>query len=329
MAPVELMARLNSVSYKNWVKGGHCLLLLKRSLEGFVGSCMETFHGSLLSHSPVLKGTECSGYCRPRGKQFQPRCPACIAWKREILNHHTQRSGDVYWGNCRPALWCSNSWELAKAYMPRGQMDKSGPEKCDAAALLNLLSSCDYFSAVNSSKVRDVINCRNELMHSSDMKVSSEWLDTFGKRIKGLIGEFQHVSEIKAVNSRIEELLASDWAVHVPDGDQMDGLSYCIETQIGEIEVELIKEKLQEIFFQTEEHEILSEEVRCCVKKVKTFLQENKDLECHFQAELQKLDGLLEMQNSKSFQEQSIDKEPSEKKEEDDDCLVVKKKRCC
>nr|XP_033810142.1 uncharacterized protein CXorf38 homolog [Geotrypetes seraphini]XP_033810143.1 uncharacterized protein CXorf38 homolog [Geotrypetes seraphini]XP_033810144.1 uncharacterized protein CXorf38 homolog [Geotrypetes seraphini]XP_033810145.1 uncharacterized protein CXorf38 homolog [Geotrypetes seraphini]XP_033810146.1 uncharacterized protein CXorf38 homolog [Geotrypetes seraphini] len=328
MAPSELMARLNSSSYKNWVKGGHCLLLLKRSLEGFMRSCMETFHGTILSQNPELRGTsECSGYCRPRGRLFQPRCPVCVAWKREILNHHTQRSGDVFWGNCKPALWSSNSWELAKAYMPRGQMDKLNPEMCDAAALLNLLSSCDYFSAVNPSRVRDVINCRNVLMHSSDMKISSEWLDDFRKRIKGLIDEFQHVPEIVALNSRIEDLLASDWAVHVPGGDQMDGLSYCIEAQIGEIEVELIKEKLQEMFFQIEEQESLSEEIRCCAEKVKTFLQENKDLECHFQADLQKLDSLLQMQNPKSFQEQSTDEEPQEK--DFDDCLVVKKKRHC
>ncbi|XP_029459013.1 uncharacterized protein CXorf38 homolog isoform X2 [Rhinatrema bivittatum] len=209
--------------------------------------------------------------------------------------------------------------------MPRGQMEKSGPEMCDAAALLNLLGSCDHFSAVNSDKVRDVIHCRNELMHSSEMKVSSVWLDEFGNRIQGFISEFPHVPEITAMSTRIEELLASDWAVYVPENDQMDGLN--METQISEIEVELIKEKLQEMFLQAEEQDMLSEEDLCCIEKVKTFLQENEDLENHLQAELQKLDGLLERQNQKSFQEQSMDKEPQEK--DDNDCIIVKRKRCC
>jgi hypothetical protein len=39
---------------------------------------------------------------RARARQFQPQCQACTEWKLEILKHHLNRNGDVYWGNCQP-----------------------------------------------------------------------------------------------------------------------------------------------------------------------------------------------------------------------------------
>jgi hypothetical protein len=61
--------------------------------------------------------------------------------------------------------------------------------------------------------------------------------------------------------------LTSDWAVHIPEEDQRDGReceigSYLSVSQVNEIEMELLKEKLQEIYRQAEEQEVFSEEVK-------------------------------------------------------------------
>lgn len=77
----------------------------------------------------------------------------------------------------------------------------------------------------------------------------------------------------------IHQLLTSDWAVHIPAEDQRDGCEcetgvYLSESQVNEIEMELLKEKLQEIYLQAQEQDMLPEEVRKKKKKVSYALCE-------------------------------------------------------
>ncbi|XP_069492640.1 uncharacterized protein CXorf38 homolog [Ambystoma mexicanum] len=321
----ELALRLNNADYKNWVKAGHCLLLLKSSLESFLGSQMKLFHQCLLSESPGLGRRRCTGQCRAQGRQFQPRCSACAEWKRQILNHHKNRNGEVNWGNCKPSKFSINYWEIAKAYMPRGQSDKQGPDKCDAAALLNLINLCTHFNYVDQMKVQEVIKGRNELMHSSEMKVSSQWLEDFGNRMQNLIREFHHVPDIKAIGTRIEKVLSSDWAVQVPGEDHLDGLHGVGEISLEEVEIELLKEKLQEMYNQAEEQDMLSEQDLVRLQQVKNFVKESKDLESSLIADVQRLESLeKEKQNTSScLKEQQIEQLGQQ---EDAGCLPCKRK---
>ncbi|XP_034610239.1 uncharacterized protein CXorf38 homolog isoform X2 [Trachemys scripta elegans] len=262
---------------------------------------------------------------------FQSSCSLCTEWKKEILNHHTNRNGEIHWGNCRPWLWPSSSWELAKAYMPRGQMDISGPDKCDAAALLNLFNFCDHFSGIDQKKVREVIKCRNELMHSSEMKVSSLWLEEFEKKIQNLLKELQNVPEVMTASTRIEKLLSSDWAVYIPgEEDQPDGLEgetevYMSGSQISEIEMELIKERLKEIYLLVEEQEMLSEENLNRIQMTKNFLKDSCDLQISLQADMQRLEGLeKEGYNQRRSMKETTKEYPNQ--EEDEGCSLKKMK---
>ncbi|XP_008841159.1 uncharacterized protein CXorf38 homolog isoform X1 [Nannospalax galili] len=299
MALIELAARLNCAEYKNWVKAGYCLLLLRSCLQGFIRREMLSFHRGLLAAAPGLgPRATCHGgsRCSPRARQFQPQCQLCAQWKREILRHHGNRNGDVHWGNCRPGLWPVDAWEVAKAFMPRGLADKRGPEECDAVALLSLINSCDHF-VVDRKKVTEVIKCRNEIMHSSEMKVSSKWLRDFQMKIQNFLSEFKNIPEIVAVYSRIEQLLTSDWAVHIPEEDKPDGReceigSYLSASQINEIEIELLKEKLQEMYLQAAAEEVLPGEISDHLDKVKEFLKSNEDLQNGLTEDMQKLDSL-------------------------------------
>nr|XP_020754180.1 uncharacterized protein CXorf38 homolog isoform X2 [Odocoileus virginianus texanus] len=178
--------------------------------------------------------------------------------------------------------------------MPRGQADKTGPEECDAVALLNLINSCDHF-VVDRRKVTEVIKCRNDIMHSSEMKVSSVWLRDFQMKIQNFLNEFKNIPEIVAVYSQIEQLLTSDWAVYIPEEDQRDGCDtgvYLSESQVNEIEMELLKEKLQELYLQVKEQEVLPEEILNQLEVVKEFLRNNEDLRNGLTEDMQKLDSL-------------------------------------
>lgn len=180
--------------------------------------------------------------------------------------------------------------------MPRGLADKTGPEECDAVALLSLINSCDHF-LVDRKKVTELIKCRNEIMHSSEMKVSSMWLRDFQRKIQNFLNEFKNIPEIVTVYSRVEELLTSDWAVHIPEEDQRDGCEYeagvyLSQSQVNEIEMELLKEKLQEIYLQATEQEVLPEEIANRLEVVKEFLRNNEDLRNGLTEDMQKLDSL-------------------------------------
>ncbi|KAM4700757.1 uncharacterized protein CXorf38 homolog isoform 1-T2 [Discoglossus pictus] len=282
MAQLGLLARLNSQGYKNWIKAGLCLQHLKSSLQEYIAAEMKAFHMKLAANIQAMPRGRCQ--CRPKGKQFQPNCPVCAEWKRQILEHHTNKNGEIHWGNCNPSLWPTDYWEVAKVYMPRGHSDKKAPKFCDAAALLNLINACDCFRGRDLNKVREVIKCRNDLMHSSDFEVSSNWLNEFGKKINNFIYEFTHIPGLREEGSRIQQMLRSDWTTedlcpYEVDGHGPQDYREITISLIYETEKELIQQLLQERCLQIEEEGALTGEDLDSVKKVKNFLSDHKDLQ--------------------------------------------------
>nr|DBA34077.1 TPA: hypothetical protein GDO54_001677 [Pyxicephalus adspersus] len=154
-------------------------------------------------------------------------------------------------------------------------------------------------------EVAKVIKCRNDLMHSSDMKVSSSWLDDFGQKIQELIYEFRHVPSLVNEADQIQEVLLTDWSVdnlsvYEVDGCVADGgENFCIRNSsldgfsLNELEIQLVSQLLEELYLQKEENGALSEEDQDSVRKMKTFLTENQDLLPVFQDDLKKLEHLL------------------------------------
>ncbi|XP_078415868.1 uncharacterized protein CXorf38 homolog isoform X2 [Cetorhinus maximus] len=292
----ELSIRLNDEGYKNWIKAGFCLQKIRDCLLGFVNTEMEKFHQFLLQTNWLLGREICKNFCRPQGTKFQRACFLCEEWKKEILNHHTNQNNVIYWGNCSPQLWPKCAWEVAKVYMPRGQANRQGPEKSDAAALLNLINSCDQFNFVERQKVIEIIKCRNDLMHSVEMRVSAEWLDNYRKKILVLLQEFQHVPEAKAANKIIQEIASSDWQVQITTTDEVDALKFTNEEidvgQIFNAELELIREWVEELGFTVEEQEALYIQHLNSLNTFKEFLKQNKELESVLHKEIEQLHTL-------------------------------------
>ncbi|KAM9320228.1 uncharacterized protein CXorf38 homolog [Gastrophryne carolinensis] len=303
MALSSLLHRLNCKEYKNWMKAGYCLQILQSCLQGHIEAEMRSFHRRLLDSLSSQSGAPRSRcHCRARGKQFQPDCPVCREWKTHILEHHNNRNGEVHWANSNPSLWPTHYWEVAKVYLPRGHTHSTGPKQCDAAALLNLINSCDHFKVSNISKVREVIKCRNDLMHSSEMKVSSSWLKDFGQKMQEFLYEFKHVPSIVNQAKQIQEVLLSDWSVedlviHEVDGFHTDAVGggdvFLDGLSLNELEINLINQLFEELYYQKEEYGALSMENLDSCDKLKSFLLENKDLSSVFQKDLNKLELLM------------------------------------
>ncbi|XP_067145911.1 uncharacterized protein CXorf38 homolog [Apteryx mantelli] len=153
-------------------------------------------------------------------------------------------------------------------------MQVSGPDQCGTAALLNLLIFCNHFRDTNQQKVTEAIKCCNELMLSSEVRVSSPWLEEFGKKTLDLPSEFQTVPEVGSASTAIRKgktggsvFFCLYWAVRVQaEAGQLDELEEEMERfltclQIKEMKQELPKEKLQEVYLLVEEQERLSEKL--------------------------------------------------------------------
>ncbi|XP_073523405.1 uncharacterized protein CXorf38 homolog [Phyllobates terribilis] len=306
MALHGLFARLNCREYKNWMKAGHCLLLLQSRLQGYIDKEMQAFHQQLANRVTAPRQWICQ--CRAKGKQFKPSCPVCAQWKQIILAHHKNRNGVIHWGNSDPSLWSTHYWEVAKVYMPHGQTHFSGPQQCDAAALLNLINNCDHFRVSNISRVREVIKCRNELFHSSDMKVSSSWLKTFGQKVHNLVAEFTHVPGLVRDGEKMQEVLLSDWNVEDSGIYEVDGVHFTPQskptsrlapsstndTSLSPNMVEriMIQQLIQELYLDIEEHGSLTKKEIEKIRNMKAFLAQNEDLQMVFQEDITNLDSL-------------------------------------
>ncbi|XP_027011767.1 uncharacterized protein CXorf38 homolog isoform X2 [Tachysurus fulvidraco] len=296
MVHEDLFVRLNEVGYKNWLKAGFCLLKVKDGLCGFLDSEMRSFHNAIVNNNIVLqRGQICRSNCKPRGNQFESACHICTEWRMEILKHHTKPHCTINWGNCRPWLWPTQHWELAKAYMGRGLEHLSRADQCDAAALLNLLHFCDHFSFINPTVVTQVIRCRNELMHSCEMQVSNEWMAHFQKSLEQLLLTLCHVPEVAAAGQQIQEMFSVDLSLHIPGVDSVDGATVegLLIESISQCETELLRESLKDLLNNSElERNAIPLEN---LQSIRRFLSSHKDLKEEFSTELQRI-CLLEAQ---------------------------------
>ncbi|MEQ2171220.1 hypothetical protein GOODEAATRI_008456 [Goodea atripinnis] len=69
MVREELTVRLNDKEYKNWLKAGRCLVILKDGLLPFIDHQMRAFHGDLLNQYTILRRPCETSSCKPRGNK--------------------------------------------------------------------------------------------------------------------------------------------------------------------------------------------------------------------------------------------------------------------
>ncbi|XP_070701773.1 uncharacterized protein CXorf38-like [Pempheris klunzingeri] len=305
----ELAVRLNDREYKNWLQAGQCLLLLRDGLLPFTSQHMRAFHGDLLNHNTELRRPCETSCCRPRGSTFSSACRVCSEWQAAILRHHRQPGATVNWDNCSPPHWRTDHWEVAKAYMPRGQGKVKGADQCDASALLNLINYCDCFRSVEPKFVREVIRYRNELMHSCELRVKDEWMRRYQMALKNLLRQFSYVPHMDTVGKHIEEMLTVDLTIYVSgldrmdaaelDGLQCDSVSQweISATSISQWEAELLAERLKELLHAAgagddDDGDDTKTQDAEQLKSLGGFLQANRDLSERFSAELQAINSL-------------------------------------
>ena len=155
----DVLSRMNDKGYHNWLLVGQSLLHMKLGLEGFADKVMTAFHTQLQQkHSPkTCTNATCisknivydsKGQSHEYWK-FKSPCPTqvCQNWLTDIAREmkNVRAKNQVYWTNTNVQLWPKERWEVAKAYMERGQQAIKTSSESDASSLLTLIGNCKFF----------------------------------------------------------------------------------------------------------------------------------------------------------------------------------------
>uniref|UniRef100_A0AAZ3S414 DRBM domain-containing protein n=1 Tax=Oncorhynchus tshawytscha TaxID=74940 RepID=A0AAZ3S414_ONCTS len=254
---MDSFRRFQDDDYKNWIKTTMGLNCLKTRLGGFLEHETETYHDHLRNKVNANKGDLCTTQCNlkkwmPRPKQVPQVCEVCEPWRDEIWANHSFKGGQVYWNNSKPYLWPTKKWEVAKVYMPRGNMDHTAVDQFDISAFLNLMTQCSYFAKFVKSKtlITQVTNVRNQVMHSADFRVEKRELESYLGRIKDLgqalkthypkfselTEEIEQLEELQCVrvflegNNDLQKSLAPQWERLTEVQERVDTLTFRVDT---------------------------------------------------------------------------------------------------
>ncbi|XP_067293335.1 uncharacterized protein [Pseudorasbora parva] len=286
MSSTQSYTRFSDESYKNWLKTTESLSILRNGIEDFVEKETETYHTSLRKSSR-LNGQTCTRTCDNKSL-----CEVCKCWRKEIEANHNGKGNCIHWDNCRPHLWSTEKWEVAKAYMPRGHRQHCKFSQFDVAAILNLMSSCKHFKNIPGQYVRNVINVRNSAMHSPDLKMSNEDMIRHHKTVMQLAKMLEpHIPQLKDLEKEIKQfnnILDKNFnkAPCEVDGQKVDFQTM----KVLDREQQALKERIEDFItrFDGNQDENAKEEPQD-MKSLLDFLDQNKDLLVNLGPEVDKL----------------------------------------
>ncbi|RXM31623.1 Mediator of RNA polymerase II transcription subunit 14 [Acipenser ruthenus] len=314
--------RFKDLEYKNWLKTTLSLQLLRSGLVNFLENETNDFHSQLLR---TLKGEICKVQCDTKncgnqGTKPPLTCPACSKWKNEILSNHRNKNCIIYWNNCKPHLWHAEKWEVAKVYMPRGNKDHTKANAFDISAFLNFMKFCKHFEKIVKGNMLDKVTwVRNQMMHSAEMKVTTQDMEMHIEKILDLVRHLKNqarIPDLEQLEKEIIELLKTELNV-VLEGVQLEStggnsISRIMDKQkLHDLEQQVLKEKIEALGLRLEENKDLlvnQEEHRM----LKEFLDNNKDLLEQLNPQLAKLDFLVQKVNQHDERLSELEKKTEE-----------------
>ncbi|CAL8322518.1 unnamed protein product [Arctogadus glacialis] len=296
--------RFEDQGYKTWIRTTMILECLKTRMGRFLENETEVFHNALngkikLKEKTCIGPTKCDYKKVPTGKTAPNKlCRLCDAWKGEILSEHKNPNPSmVYWNNTTPYLWPSHKWEVAKVYMPRGNMKHKSVDDFDISAYLTLMTFCRHFQKfVKVNMLTQVTNVRNQIMHSANFAVTAEDFQDYMGRIRALgeaLGE--KVPEFQSFSKDMAEIQNINFQLHFGrdlvirhQGPSTD--KYDVESILN-MELKIMKDKMEclsQLYDADRENMLTSEELQ----KVKSFLDMNHDLQEKLQPQWQRLEAV-------------------------------------
>ncbi|XP_056308369.1 uncharacterized protein CXorf38 homolog isoform X1 [Danio aesculapii] len=292
MSNSQPYSRFSDENYKNWLKITESLHILRDSMQDFIEKETETYHKAL-QNKLQLSGQHCEQTC----KNNKPLCQLCEYWKNEIVTNHNEGGKNVHWENCRPHLWATNKWEVAKAYMPRGHKQHCEFAQFDISAILNFLSVCKHFKPFLSKgeNVKKVINVRNVVMHSPDLKMNSEdmnrHLETIFQFADMLKSKVSALSDLREKIKQFNNILDKNFNQTEVDGQHKDLKTVGDFQEVLNREQQALKDRIDYLITHFKGNFDKNENPQDMTTLME-FLHQNKDLLENLGPEVDKLKGM-------------------------------------
>lgn len=101
------------------------------------------------------------GNCTYHTKPPRP-CPVGICDKMKTVIEKNHQFGRPTWQNTDAMAWCTNSWQIAKCYMPHGFCHVQTPEETDFSGIITVINNCKWFDNLrqtsNPTDIFDQVN---------------------------------------------------------------------------------------------------------------------------------------------------------------------------
>jgi len=146
----NLDERLKNRNYANWLQVTYGLKYVKDGLCSVTERVMSQFQEEIIKQNNIVgvcDNEQCSSKSIKHTGVDNFRCPndVCNSFLKSIAAEHTNKM-QIFWENCEVQEWPVKCWEIAKAYMSRGQTSAEAATT-DCAGLLQLISRCKQFSS--------------------------------------------------------------------------------------------------------------------------------------------------------------------------------------
>ncbi|XP_060560580.1 uncharacterized protein LOC132720451 [Ruditapes philippinarum] len=245
MASVSLSKKLSNLRYNNWVKASLAVLITKEGIEPFVEEEIEQFQQKCLTdicnNQGLPSGTICTSCCTenvvkcPTNKICNVMhrkcryhkdsattfllagCPnkICHNFKTEIQKAH-RYNGPSY-KNTDATQWCSNSWEVAKCFMPPdGYKDAVSAPETDFNGVNSVIINCRCFQTKvteDLSKNGNIFDKGRDIgkvvRHAPILEVDDKDLKQYFIYLDNLLSDTGHLisdNNAKLARKRLSEL---------------------------------------------------------------------------------------------------------------------------
>ncbi|XP_032076276.1 uncharacterized protein CXorf38 homolog [Thamnophis elegans] len=204
MALAELAARLNCAKYKNWLKDRHSHHLLKAALQHFADEQIHVFHRHSVHLKEIYKNLE---LVLRKLKYEDHGWQVCEDLKVSCMLLR-QQAGNIVFLISETGTNSTGHVCFSSSFRLIGLTGKS--ILMVLTSDINTLKTFLFHIHVNNiypKKIREVIKCHNELMHSADMKVSFSCLKEFGNHVQNVLTEFYQEPETQTSCHRIEKAI--------------------------------------------------------------------------------------------------------------------------
>ncbi|XP_053378649.1 uncharacterized protein LOC128548219 [Mercenaria mercenaria] len=264
---MDLLRKPFDKKYQNWMKAHLAVKITKEGIEPFVYDEIEQFQQKCLTdickNNGLPVGTTCSSCCtenvvvcptnricnagrgrcnfhRNSATQYRPSgCPnkICHNFKNEIQRAH--RFYGAAYKNTDATQWCSNTWEVAKCFMPPdGYKNSTSATETDFNGIIAVLMNYRAFQSkvhADLSKQNNIFyQCREvstQITHCPSMQVSDADLRHYFGTLRSILTDPAYLASNRDAQIALRRLVELENEEQVSDDETRSPLHSEIDAE--------------------------------------------------------------------------------------------------